>query len=205
LRVDPGRLQGSDVEHDRQGARGRQVDRQTRSGWHRQHRGSRARQVQGHPGRGPMRVVAGVLLLLALTGSRALAQAVFLDKPVQAGELILFPDINNPRAFYYLPNKIVLGKGKEGTPQFSFLRWVENEKSTGEETRSEGEGGGIVHTVVQLEVTPDQIAEAERELQRKVKSAGSGDQATILGPIIYKKGTMALISSAADDKGGFTK
>ena len=140
-----------------------------------------------------MRVVAGVLLLLALTGSRALAQAVFLDKPVQAGELILFPDINNPRAFYYLPNKIVLGKNKDATPQFSFLRWVENEKSTGEETRSEGEGGGIVHTVVQLEVTPEQIAEAERELQRKVKSAGSGDEATIVGPIIYKKGTMALI------------
>jgi hypothetical protein len=152
-----------------------------------------------------MRVLAGVVLLLALTGSRALAQAVFLDKPVQAGELILFPDINNPRAFYYLPNKIVLGKNKDATPQFSFLRWVENEKSTGEETRSEGEGGGIVHTVVQLEVTPEQIAEAERELQRKVKSAGSGDEATIVGPIIYKKGTMALISSASDDKGGFTK
>jgi hypothetical protein len=152
-----------------------------------------------------MRVVAGVVLLLALTGSKALAQAVFLDKPVQAGELILFPDINNPKAFYYLPNKIVLGKNKDGSPQFSFLRWVENEKSAGDETRTEGEGGGIVHTLVQLEVTPEQIAEAERELQRKVKSSGTGDEATILGPIIYKKGTMALISSAADKEGGFTK
>jgi hypothetical protein len=73
-----------------------------------------------------MRILAAAALLVAslLAGSQALAQAVFLDKPVQAGELILFPDINNPKAFYYLPNKIVLGKNKDNTPQFSFLRWV---------------------------------------------------------------------------------
>jgi len=155
------------------------------------------------------RRVAGVLLaLLAVLGtSRAWAQAVFIDKPVQAGELILFPDINNPKIYYYLPNKVRLGLNTDKSPQFSFLRYVENEKTGAgdEQPRTEGEGGGIIHTVVQLEVTPEQLADAERELQRKVKGSGPDDRAVIQGPIIYKKGTMALISSAADKDGGFTK
>jgi hypothetical protein len=147
-----------------------------------------------------------ILALLFLSGAPAMAQAIFVDKPVQAGELILFPDISNPRLYYYLPNKVKLGANTDGTPQFSFLRYVQNVKTApGEETRTEGEGGGIVHTVVQLEVTPEQIADAERELRRKVPSSSIGGEAVIQGPVIYKKGTMALISSAADDKGGFTK
>lgn len=147
-----------------------------------------------------------VISLFSLSASQAMAQAVFVDRPVQAGELILFPDINNPRVYYYLPNKVKLGVNTDHTPQFSFLRYVQNVKTAvGEEARIEGEGGGIVHTVVQLEITPEQITEAERELRRKIPSSSIGGEAVVQGPIIYKKGTMALISSAADDKGGFTR
>ncbi|WP_394993999.1 hypothetical protein, partial [Emticicia sp.] len=54
------------------------------------------------------------------------AQNILLDKQVEAGELILFPDIFEPNSYYYLPNKISLGKQSDGSPQFSFLRYVQN-------------------------------------------------------------------------------
>lgn len=132
------------------------------------------------------------------------AQNILLDKQVEAGELILFPDIFEPNSYYYLPNKISLGRQADGSPQFSFLRYVQN-VGTGpdEPTRKEGEGGGIIHALVQFNVTDDMIKEAERDLKRKVRNGK--DSVIIKGPIIYKNGTFAIISSAANDKGEFSK
>ncbi|NBA84879.1 hypothetical protein GVN16_03865 [Emticicia sp. CRIBPO] len=129
------------------------------------------------------------------------AQAIYLDKPIQAGQLILFPDIAEANAYYYLPNKLKLGTNKDGSPQFSFLRYVENIKTEeGEETRREGDGGGIIHAVVELSVAEDLIKAAERDLKRKTVQ-----NAFIKGPVIYKSGTMALVSSLADETSGFSK
>lgn len=132
------------------------------------------------------------------------AQNILLDKQVEAGELILFPDIFEPNSYYYLPNKISLGKQSDGSPQFSFLRYVQNVGTGADEsTRKEGEGGGIIHALVQFNVTDDMIKEAERDLKRKVRTGK--DSVIIKGPIIYKAGTFAIISSAANEKGEFSK
>ncbi len=129
------------------------------------------------------------------------AQQVVLDSPVKAGPLTLFPDMEDGNTYYYLSDKPRLARSENGTPKFSFLRFVENTKSSASTAgaRSEGEGGGIVHAVVELAVTPEHIAEAERELKR-LNSNGK-----IQGPIIYTGGTIALISSIAQANGTYAK
>lgn len=130
----------------------------------------------------------------------AVSQQFILDKPLKAGPLILFPDLNNPKVYYYLPDKARLATDASGMPQFSFLRYVENATSTNsEETFPEGVGGGIVHAVVSLAVTEDQLSEARTELRRLVP------EAVIQGPVIYKSGKFGIVSSFAEENGEFTK
>jgi hypothetical protein len=81
------------------------------------------------------------LFAMLLLSRWVLGQNILLDKPVEAGGLILFPDVYEPMFYYYLPNKISLGKQADGNPQFSFMRYVQNVKTKAdEETRGEGDG-----------------------------------------------------------------
>ncbi len=133
------------------------------------------------------------LLLLVLTiGSMlpAFAQQINLDKIVKAGELTLFQELRNPKTWYYLVDKPRLARGKNGMPKFSFLRYVENVRSgANEEERREGDGGGILHALIELGVTEEQRQEAESDLQNIVPGA------KIMGPVMYKEGEVTLISS----------
>ncbi len=133
---------------------------------------------------------------LVLSVGSARAQQILLDKPVRAGELTLFPELGNPNVYYYLPDKIALAKDANGNPQLSFLRYVENVRAASD-TR-EGEGGGIVHAVIELKV-PDQMLNDARQALRRINSSG-----TIQGPIVYRGGTIALISSFKENN-EFTK
>ena len=126
-------------------------------------------------------------------------QPINLDRPVKAGELICFPDIGNENQYYYISDKPHLSRDANGKPQFSFLRYVENKTSASDQGTTEGEGGGIVHAVVSLEVTTDQIREAQRELQRVKPNA------QLLGPVVYKSGKFGIVSSFKDPQGGLSK
>lgn len=150
-------------------------------------------------GRGWVPALA-IALAVAWGSSPSNAQQVLLDKPVKAGELNLFPDLNNENLYYYVADKVRLATDASGTPQFSFLRYVENVRSGADQPEArEGEGGGIVHALVTLGVTPEQLDAARRELQRIKPSA------TIQGPVVFKSGRFGLVSSFADTKGNLTK
>lgn len=145
------------------------------------------------------RLTAFVVFCL-LVGFTANAQRIIIDKPVTAGELTLFPDIEDENAYYYLPDKLQLATNANGKPQFSFLRYVENVSSAGNETDiREGIGGGIVHAVIELSVTPEQVAEARNAL-RIVNSEGK-----IQGPVMYSSGIMTIISSFTNTAGDLSK
>lgn len=149
------------------------------------------------------KIVLFVLLVYGLcystTGG---AQAIFIDQPIQAGELLVFPHITDSTKYYYLPNKLSLGITNSGLPQFSFLRYVQNVKTkAGGEQVIEGDGGGIVHALVELKVTENQIARAQGVLRSKTKNK----EAVIVGPIVYKGGTFSLVSSFAEEGSDFTK
>lgn len=143
-------------------------------------------------------------LILIISGfvfsSQLFSQPINLDKPVKAGELTCFPDIGNETQYYYISDKPHLSKDANGKPQFSFLRYVDNVLSTADQPgATEGEGGGIVHAVVSLEVTQDQIREAQRELQRIKPNA------QLVGPVVYKSGKFGIVSSFKDPQGGLSK
>ncbi|WNJ19648.1 hypothetical protein [Pontibacter sp. G13] len=129
-------------------------------------------------------------LVLAVTGLQA--QQIIIDRPVRAEELTVFPSVSQDHTYYYILDQASLAY-ENGKPQFSFLRYVSN--STGTDDSREGEGGGIVHALVSLEVTQEQIQDAERAL-RRVDPEGK-----IVGPVIYSRGRFALISSFAQPDG----
>jgi len=143
-----------------------------------------------------------ILLVILVVPFIINAQQILLDKPVRAGELILFPELKNESNYYYLPDKPRLAMHDENTPQFSFLRYVKNEKTAVDANTAISEsafGGGVVHALVELKVTDEQIKDAEKSLRR---IDGNGK---IVGPVIFKSGTVALISSFAKPGGDFTK
>lgn len=135
----------------------------------------------------------------ALAAAAGAQQQILLDKPVRAGELIAFPDLSDPAAYYYVVDKPHLAT-LEDRPQFSFLRWVSNVRTgAGEEEAREGEGGGIVHALVSLSVSRDQLREAERELQRARPGA------RLRGPVIFKSGKFGLVTSFLDPELGLSR
>lgn len=152
-----------------------------------------------------MKFLSRLILVLgvSITGSTIInSQPIFIDQPIECGELMVFPHITDSTKYYYLPNKIALGTTTSGKPQFSFLRYVQNVKTgASEATRSEGDGGGILHALVELKITDQQLMQAQAELKKKVKRP----DATIMGPVIYKGGNFALISSFAEEGSDFTK
>ncbi len=127
------------------------------------------------------------------------AAHILIDKPVKAGDLTVFPSLDDPKAFYYVSDKPRLATDEAGRPQFSFLRWVVNVRSGKAQAEArEGEGGGIVHALVELSVTTEQIREAQRELQRTRPGA------KIVGAVPFSEGTFGIVSSFKDPKGGLS-
>ncbi len=125
------------------------------------------------------------------------AAHILIDKPVRAGGLTLFPDLTDPKAYYYISDKPRLAVDPDAKPQFSFLRWVENVRSAADQAEArDGEGGGIVHALVELSVSKEQVRDAQRELQRTRPGA------KIVGYVPFSSGTFGLISSFKDPKTG---
>ena len=146
-----------------------------------------------------LRLAGLIVLVTALLGGSCWGQEILLDKSVKAGELILFQDFHDAKTYYYVPDKARLGVGEDGKPQFSFLKFVTNVPGKpGEEEAEEGEGGGIVHCLVQLGASEDQITEARTELRRQVPGA------TIAGPIIFRSGKFGIVSSFKQEDGDWT-
>lgn len=136
------------------------------------------------------------LLVLAAGAVPAPAQQILLE-PVRAGELTLFRDLTDEKVYYYVSDKPRLATAADGKPEFSMLRWVENKRSGADEAElREGEGGGIVHALVTLGITREQIQQAQSELQRQ-RPGG-----IIRGPVMYKQGTFGLVSSFKDKDSG---
>jgi hypothetical protein len=138
-------------------------------------------------------LVAAALLVLACSG-RAAGQQILLDKQVRAGELVLFPDLNDEKSYYYALDKPRLATDANGRPQFSFLRYVRNVRGTdGGAAPREADGGGLVHALVALSVTQEQLRAARDELRRLVPGA------QIKGPAMFESGQFALVSSFKKD------
>ncbi|MFD0861687.1 hypothetical protein ACFQ1M_05680 [Sungkyunkwania multivorans] len=150
-----------------------------------------------------MKILDKIIIIVAMAIIPLLSwgqQQILLDKPVRAGELILFPSLDNSGKYYYLPDKPQLASHPDGDPIFSFLRYVKNNETASDVNEGISEssvGGGIVHTLVELKVPDKMLKDAERALKR-VDNKGK-----IVGPVVFKSGTVSLISSVAKPNGDF--
>ncbi|GAA3628075.1 hypothetical protein [Flavivirga jejuensis] len=147
-------------------------------------------------------ILIGLIILDAFTSESIVAQAIVLDDLVEAGDLKLFPNIYNKNEYYYLADKVRLARGENGKPEFSFIRWVENVSTDDNEESykdTEGAGGGIVTALIELSVSDEQKMEAQQEL-RRINPKGK-----IKGPVMYRGGTVALVSTFNAGNEEFTK
>jgi hypothetical protein len=132
-------------------------------------------------------VLAGVLAPTTPVRS----QNVIWDEQVRVGPLVAFPSVRDENVYYYAGTRARLAR-EGGLPKFSFVRFSEANPEGGEEAI----GGGVLHAVVELGVTEQELEQA-REALREVNS-----RARLAGPVAFTSGSFALISSAADDETG---
>jgi hypothetical protein len=144
-----------------------------------------------------LRVFSVVLVLMLVSWLQAGAQEVMLDRMEKFGDLICYPAMDDPGQYYYLPDQPALAF-KNGRPQFSFLKYARTQ-TIGEAGTGRAEGGGIVHFLVTYGASDARIRAAEKELQ------ASHPDAVIKGPIVYRKGSFALITSFKEENTLTTK
>lgn len=155
----------------------------------------------------PLWKILLVLIALCADVSSAWCQQVLMDKGMRLGGLWCFPLASNSREYVYLPQGAQLGNDEGGKPQFSFIRYVDNEPGASPSAVSadgvtpkpqenghsitKADGGGILHFLVQLETPQGMIDEAQKELRKTLKD----DKLVIRGPIVFQDGRYALVSS----------
>ncbi|CAN5492727.1 hypothetical protein BH11BAC1_BH11BAC1_26350 [soil metagenome] len=129
---------------------------------------------------------------------RKFVQRILLDKMIDAGDLKLFPSFGegHENEYYYLPNKLRLATNEEGIPIFSFIRFVDNQLTVSDNSKSEVQagGGGILHMLVGLHISESEKAKALGFAKAK------NPDAKIVGPVIYRSGTISIVSILPEEQ-----
>jgi hypothetical protein len=149
-----------------------------------------------------LRHFAGLLVALAvaLLSDRARAAEILLDEPVRLKHATCYPSRSDPNRFYYVPTTAHLATQPDGTPIFSFMRWVENVRSQpGEERAREALGGGLVTAQLTLGLTDAQREELRGELARVRPGA------SLEGAVTFSSGTFALVTALETEKKEFVR
>ncbi len=128
-----------------------------------------------------------LVILACLLPSPTASQEINLDKMEQCGDLLCYQSMDDTNVYHYLPDQPRLAY-KDGRPQFSFLKYARVQE-TGEAGTGRAQGGGIVHFLVTYGADKGRVQAAEADLQENFPDA------RIAGPIIYRKGSFALITS----------
>jgi hypothetical protein len=141
-----------------------------------------------------------VALAVALLSDRARAAEILLDEPVRLKHATCYPSRSDPNRFYYVPTTAHLATRPDGTPIFSFMRWVENVRSQpGEERAREALGGGLVTAQLTLGLTDAQREELRGELARVRPGA------SLEGAVTFSSGTFALVTALETEKKEFVR
>jgi tetratricopeptide (TPR) repeat protein len=132
-------------------------------------------------------LVISLMVTFLASASTVYGQEINLDKFEKFGGLLCYPSLKEPNVYYYLPDRPRLAM-KDGRPQFSFLKYARTEE-TGEAGTGRAEGGGIVHFLVTYGADEARVRAVEKALQEQ------HEDGRIAGPIIYRKGSFALVTS----------
>lgn len=81
---------------------------------------------------------------------------VSLEEVIQAGRFVFYRDHADPHKYYYVPDEPRLATRRDGTPEFTFIKYTK----TGGDIK-----GGIVHFLVTWGLRESEILTAETSLQ----------------------------------------
>ena len=140
-----------------------------------------------------------ILLCFSLfISNEVIGQNVLLDEIVSAGELSLFPDINNKNNYYYLLDKARISTKANGEPNFTFVEYVDRDSESSDISGiDDAPGGGFFHALIEFNVSDEMLSVARADLRR------INSNAKIMGPALYDFGTVKLITSLIDKDGNF--
>lgn len=138
------------------------------------------------------------LCIALLLSTQGIGQNALLDEIVQAGELSLFPDINNKNNYHYLLDKARIATKPNGDPDFTFVEYVDRTSESSDISGIEdAPGGGFFHALIEFNVSDEMLAAARADLRR------INSNAKILGPALYDFGTVKLVTALEDKDGNF--
>jgi len=132
------------------------------------------------------------------------AQQILIDRGVRVEGLWCFPLVTDSTQYLYLPDRATLGVDDKKQPQFSFIRYVngtENTTASTDKTISQAGGGGVLHFLVEYDTDDQKVRRANERLKEMLNN----DEAKLRGPIIFKEGRYALVSSIINPETGNTQ
>lgn len=144
-----------------------------------------------------------LVLAFVLWSVVAGAQEVSLDHTLTAAGVTLFRSRTDPHAWYYLPDEPRIAEKANGAPEFSLVKYTSPAESVGGGTDgiTAAQGGGVLHLLARYGVTDARLAAALEVLREE----DDRKEDRIVGPIQYRSGSFALISSVADPSGGMAR
>ena len=145
--------------------------------------------------------IIGCLFLLPPS---VFGQSISIDRGLRVAGLWCFPLATDSLTYLYLPNEAHLVLDDKKLPQFSFVRYanstLDSKKTpnTSDNSITEVGGGGVLHFLVTYETPKSKIAQAQEAL-REVLNV---QDVSIRGPLIFKEGQYALVSSIINSENG---
>ncbi len=148
-------------------------------------------------------ILACLLLLLSFQYA-AFSQQIAIDRGVRLDGLWCFPLVTDSLQYMYLPDQSQLALDNQNHPQFSFVRYVSSileSVDSGSNSIRQAKGGGILHFLVTYDTDPKKVKNAQSKLRELLGS----DSVKLRGPIVFKEGRFALVSSILNSENGKTE
>jgi hypothetical protein len=139
-----------------------------------------------------MKTIVQKIALLFCMMATPLAALVNYDGPQrEVNGILLLPDANDPKAYYYLPPAPHVSMRQDGLPELMAVKFVDPDSKA---------SGGLFHMLVTLALPEEERAALEQGLK------GLVPKAKLLGPVplLQEEGSFTIVSATLKD-GGFTR
>ncbi|MBK6936760.1 MAG: hypothetical protein IPH18_07615 [Chitinophagaceae bacterium] len=146
------------------------------------------------------RLLAFLVLAIWLSSGKLEAQQIAVDRGVRVEGLWCFPLITDSLQYLFLPDRSLLAVDERKQPQFSFIRYVTPSTAVAGDGSSivKAGGGGVLHFLVLYDTEDSKIKKAEVRLKELLNN----DEVKLKGPVIFKEGRYALVSSVINPETG---
>jgi hypothetical protein len=150
-------------------------------------------------------LLCNIILLTAVELRFSEAQSIAIDRGVRIEGLWCFPLVTDSLQYLYLPDRSLLAVDDKKQPQFSFTRYVNTGDTTTTtaigSTISQAGGGGVLHFLVTYDTDEKKVQRAAAALKELLNN----NEVRLRGPIIFKEGRFALVSSIINNEGTKTQ